>query len=303
MIPHRPIVLTEPQWRAREAAHHERIDACVVPHLERRKHGIAHPVWDFLFDYYSLSPAKLRAWHPGVGVHLTGDVSAFSSTRGYTTARGVVEVDATQLDVPLLDSTLELLEATRSRPGSFGCFGRHEWAMVYRQSPDQIRHSHQRLRLTQDEIAAVVESTPLRCTHFDAFRFYTDAARPLNTIQPTRATQVDYEQPGCLHATMDLYKWAYRTYPAVGSDLLAQCFTLACDVREIDMRAAPYDLAELGFPAIRIETSDGRAEYVEHQRAFTERGQLLREELITTLRLAKHLATTDAPLPLHLAHQ
>jgi len=54
---------------------------------------------------------------------------------------------------------------------------------------------------------------------------------------------------------------------------------LARDVREIDMRASPYDLRALGFAPIAIETAAGRAEYEEHQRSFANRGQPLRERL------------------------
>ena len=158
--------------------------------------------------------------------------------------------------------------------------------MVYRQSPDEIRHAAWPLRLSPADIAAVVESTPLRCTHFDAFRFYTSQARPLNVVQPTRATQADLEQPGCLHATMDLYKWCFRAYPAVGSDLTADCFALAREVRAVDMRASPYDFEELGYAPIPIETSEGRAEYVEHQRDFAARGAPLRRRLLEDIRAA-----------------
>lgn len=156
--------------------------------------------------------------------------------------------------------------------------------MVYRQSTDEIRHSAWPLRLPTADIAAVVESTPLRCTHFDAFRFYTSQARPLNVVQPTRETQVDMEQPGCLHATMDLYKWCFRAYPAIGSDLTADCFALAREVRAVDMRASPYDFHELGYAPIAIETAEGRAEYVEHQREFAARGGVLRRRLIEDMR-------------------
>ena len=61
---------------------------------------------------------------------------------------------------------------------------------------------------------------------------------------------------------MDLYKWAYKLLPATPSELVADCFELAVAVRELDMRASPYDLAELGYPPVRIETPAGRAEYV-----------------------------------------
>lgn len=91
------------------------------------------------------------------------------------------------------------------------------------------------------------------------------------------------EQPGCLHGNMDLYKWAYKLVPAVSSDLLADCFELAWDVREMDMQASPYDLADWGFEPIRIETPEGRAEYVRRQRGFAERGQALRARLIESI--------------------
>ena len=56
---------------------------------------------------------------------------------------------------------------------------------------------------------------------------------------------------------MDLYKHAFRLWPLVGSDLVADCFVLAWDVREVDMRASPYDFAAWGFAPIRIETAEG----------------------------------------------
>jgi hypothetical protein len=46
------------------------------------------------------------------------------------------------------------------------------------------------------------------------------------------------------------------------------------------MRAAPYDLADLGFEPVRIETAAGKAAYVEAQRGFAERGAPLRARLV-----------------------
>jgi hypothetical protein len=46
------------------------------------------------------------------------------------------------------------------------------------------------------------------------------------------------------------------------------------------MRASPYDLRALGFDPIAIETATGRAEYERVQRAFTARGEPLRERLL-----------------------
>jgi hypothetical protein len=59
---------------------------------------------------------------------------------------------------------------------------------------------------------------------------------------------------------------------------------LARQTRELDMRAAPYDLAELGYSPIAIETADGRADYVRQQREITELGQVLRGKLLGVCR-------------------
>jgi hypothetical protein len=156
----------------------------------------------------------------------------------------------------------------------------HEWAMVYRLEPENIRHSAWPLRVSPAQVAMVVDNVGARCTHFDAFRFFTTAARPLNAQQLTRDDQLSAEQPGCLHAGMDLYKWAYKLSPLTSSELVADCFKLAREIRTVDMRASPYDLSAAGHPAIPVETPDGRAEYVEHQRDFAARAAQLRQQLL-----------------------
>ena len=285
-------VLAEDAWRSLAAAHAARTREWTAPRLARRANGERHPVDDFLFDYYAWRPGQLARWHPGTGVLLTGDVDEFRGIRGYRVDADGASVDPGALPIAVMRQTLDLLDATASRPASFTCFGRHEWAMVYRIEQSEVRHPSWPLRLDGPAIEAVVESGPLRCTHFDAFRFYSDAARPLNTTQPTPDSRIELEQPGCLHATMDLYKCCFRTYPAISADLTADCFALAREVRIVDMRASPYDFTRLGYAPIPIETALGRAEYVEHQRAFTARASVLRERLIRDLR--RSLALTDA---------
>ena len=78
---------------------------------------------------------------------------------------------------------------------------------------------------------------------------------------------------------MDLYKHAFRLTPLVPSELVADCFELARDIRVVDMQASPYDLADLGFAPIRIETAEGKQEYAAAQRAFAERAAPLRNRL------------------------
>jgi hypothetical protein len=156
--------------------------------------------------------------------------------------------------------------------------------MLYRPADGEVRHEGLPLRLGQAGTDAVVETHRVQCTHIDAYRFFTRAGAPRNTLTPTRDTQQQLEQPGCLHATMDLYKWAYKLSPAVPGELLADCFALAADVRELDMRASPYDLTGLGWSPVRIETPEGKAGYVAAQRGFAARGAALRVRLLDVCR-------------------
>ena len=253
------------------------MDAYVQTHLARRAAGRRHPVFDFLFTYYSHSPTQLRRWHPGYGVRLEGAAER-AADKGY--ADGTVTDEYVAGQLPLLRSLHSLLSATASRSGNFGCFGLHEWAMVYRLSEATTRHADWPLRLGAEGTDAVVESHRISCSHFDAFRFFTPRARSLNLLQPGRDDRSAHEQPSCLHAGMDLYKHAFRLSPMVSSDLVADCFELAWDIRVLDMRAAPYDLAPLGFEPVRIETAEGKRTYAEAQRGFAERGAPLRARLI-----------------------
>ena len=277
-----PAVLDRAAWQTRLAAHEARVDGWLAAHLERRGSGVTHPVEDFLFTYYSHRPARLRRWHPGAGVVLTdADPADFG-------ANYVGTVGGATLDTPTvlsrrrgsLASIGDLLAGTAARPAQFGCFGMHEWAMVYRQTHEQVRHNTWPLRLSPDETAEVVQANRIRCSHFDAYRFFTEPARPLNLLSPTRQSQSALEQPGCLHANMDLYKWAYKLSPLVRSELVADCFQLAREIRVLDMRASPYDLEALGYPPVRVEEPEGRAEYLTAQRAFADRAAALRVALI-----------------------
>lgn len=273
--------LGQDAWTAREAAHRRRVETFVAPHLERARRGEPHPVWDFLFTYYSLRPRQLRRWHPGFGVALSGpDARRFLDRSGYTEIDGLVCVSDELLRSrrDTVEFIAALLRGTARRPARFNCFGLHEWAMVYRS--DEVRHDAVPLRLGAAGTDAVVESMPLRCSHFDAFRFFTPAAVGRNAEQLTRDGQLAAEQPGCLHSGMDLYKWAYKLGPLVESELVLDCLDLAADARVLDMCASPYDLTDYGFAPVAIETAAGRAEYARAQQDIADRAAPLRAELL-----------------------
>ncbi|MEO9328853.1 3-methyladenine DNA glycosylase [Gordonia aurantiaca] len=274
-------VLSGTEWRARRDAHRRRVDALIGPYLAARRRGLKHPVIDFLFTYYSSRPSHVLRWHPGFGITLA-DADEYLSLRGYERTDDAVSgvrvgEEYVRRRTDTLESTVALLRATASRPARLGCFGLHEWAMVYR--ADETRHDIP-LRLGADGTDRVVESMPLRCTHFDAFRFFTEPARPRNENQLTRSTQIDHEQPGCLHATMDLYRYCFGLAPLLPAGLTVDCFEVALRARDLDMRASPYDLRHLGYDPVPVETPAGRAEYVREQSAIAEQGSRLRAEVL-----------------------
>lgn len=254
--------LARAEWEPLAAAHAERADALTAGHRDRSGRGERHAIEDFVLEYYPAKPTHLRRWHPGLGVALA-DAPTHAGWRFYRTVGETTQVDVDAFLAELgvtVDYVAALLRRTAGRPASFGCFGLHEWAMVYRMDGDDRRHPLP-LRLGAAATDAVVEAHPIRCTHFDAFRFFTSEAAPRNELQPTRETQPDLEQPGHLHATMDLYKWAMKLAPAVPSTLVLDAFELALEVRRVDMQASPYDVSSFGLEAIAIETPVGKSEY------------------------------------------
>lgn len=287
-------------WQRLEAAHQARVRRYADPYLARRSAGKKHPVEDFLFTYYTQKPGQLLRWHPGAGVVLTGPEAAARSGWKYYKMLDDGDLAAAGLPPGTTAATVDLtsflaerkealqfagiiLRGTALRPAQFGCFGLHEWAMVYRQDKFELRHEYLQLRLGAAGTDRVVEDNRIRCSHFDAFRFYTPDAAPLNELTPSRDKQRSMEQPGCLHANMDLYKWAYKLAPALPSELVMDCFELSWRVRAMDMQASPYDLEEWGYPPIPIETAAGKAEYVEYQRGFSAEAQELRGRLLEAL--------------------
>lgn len=273
--------LSRAEWSALLDAHAARADDLTADRRHRVSRGQTHPVDDFLYTYYSYKPSLLRRWHPGRDIALRDAVgSPHVGWRWYREADGLVaaDVDAFLTEkAPLVAAIRGILSSTLTRAGSYGCFGMHEWAMVYR---DRDTRHPVPLRLGADGTDAVVEGHDLRCTHIDAFRFFTADAVPRNRFLPTRETQSQTEQPGCLHAGMDLYKWAVKLGPLVPGELMLDAFVLARDIRELDMRASPYDLRDWGYEPVPVETTAGKADYVAAQRGFTERAQPIRRRLL-----------------------
>ncbi|CAM9892059.1 unnamed protein product, partial [Choristocarpus tenellus] len=141
--------------------------------------------------------------------------------------------------------------------------------------------------------------------------------RPLNSIQLERASQVVNDQPGCVHANMDLFKWALKLWPLLPSEELADAFELAVECRLLDMRASPYDLSSyrpgalessaeamskvgrragrrepgeqevtlraFDLSPVKVETEEGRKTYQREQLRLYQRSLPLRRKLLSRM--------------------
>ena len=279
----------ETEWKSRCETHLKLASEFTSGPRLRRDRGEKHPVEDFLFNYYPYPFALLEQWQPGIGITLRfSDLEELPAS--YRNPRYRHAENCCFLDVKLMKAKererlqwiVSLLKATQNHIPNFACHGLHEWAMVYR--AEEIRHSSiAPLRLSQEEIDELIRSRPITCTHHDAFRFFAGDAKPFNRLQPTLETRHENEQPGCVHANMDLYKWAAKAMPWIGTDLLLETFRLASELRDLDMRASPYDLSEWNVSPVKIETQQGRRDYETEQRRLATAAHGLRAKLIAAI--------------------
>jgi len=280
--PAAPSILTEAQWQDQQRSHIKRIHPWITGFRQRRKRGLSHPIYDFLFVYYTAPASRLEKWCPGFNICLQGDSAAsFLADSRYRRSAQGIQLDPQRLKTSELHRfkwIQRLLQSAEQRPPRFNCFGLHEWAMVYR--TQTVRHPQVPLRLSQDAINDVVEQHSIACSHYDAFRFFTTNAAPRNTLHPNRNNRAAMEQCGCLHFNMDLYKWAYKLHPWSGSAFILDTFFLALQARTIDMQASPYDLSAYNLEPIKIETPEGRQIYQTKQKAIAKKAAPLRKHLI-----------------------
>ncbi|MDX1637869.1 MAG: 3-methyladenine DNA glycosylase, partial [Balneolaceae bacterium] len=135
------------RWQRELREHKQRISELIDEYLARRQRHEKDPVIDFLFEYYAFRPSHLKRWSPGFGRLLEGeDFEPLEISECKITSDGAF------LDPRLFADNrknavrwiLQVLENASKKQPSFGCFGMHEWAMVYR--TDTIRHSQVPLR-------------------------------------------------------------------------------------------------------------------------------------------------------------
>ena len=280
------IILPPEVWKEHRASHEAHADALVKARQLRAARGEEDPIEDFLYTYYPFRMSALRRWTPGAGFACVEGDALLTDAYFQKSSDGLVRViSMTEGDVRRATFIRNLCLAVTARPAFFKCYGLHEWAMVYEQA-DQRRHAKWPLRLGAKGTDEVVRSMPVCCTHYDAFRFFTPTAKPLNHSHPDLAGRIKNEQPGCVHVTMDLYKWTMKSLPWVSSDLATESYRLAHEARSIDMRASPYDFSAVGLEPICIETEEGRAQYESAQRHLAKLAEPVRQRLIEVLNRA-----------------
>lgn len=274
--------LPKDEWLRAKNSFTEQLSPFISYHRDIREKGLKHPVYDFLFSYYSFSRGQLLRWSPGASVGLEADsINELDWSEFFISKGSYFLIDKSLFPLrrkPYLTWAINYLRGISSKPPVFHCFGLHEWAMLY--NYNEKKHSELNLRVSNEILDETLNSHQLSCTHYDAYRFFSPEAVPKNKWSLSREEVCRFDQPACIHVNMDLYKFGYKIAPFISSDLLFKLFQLALKAREIDMRASPYDLTDYGFYPIKIETKEGREEYVRAQKALFEEGRGLREELI-----------------------
>ena len=188
----------------------------------RRADGRRHPVDDFLFTYYSHRPAALRRWHPGYGRRRSparaGVRRAGASTRSRRRRRRPRR-RASSLAARgdcwcafIRDLLAAHRGPARAARAASGCTS-GRWSTGRRRS--EVRHAAWPLRLGADGHRRGRGAAPDRAARTSTRSGSSPTpARPLNTLAAHAASdRPAFEQPGCLHAGMDLYKHAYRLTP------------------------------------------------------------------------------------------
>ena len=160
-------ILSYENWKQLAVQHRARAERWTLPYRKRRASGQMHPIYDFLFIYYRNKPSHLEAWHPGHGISLReAPLGEFFKEAYYRVENGCTSLDPSLMKETTrhrLEMALRLCQSVNARPATFGCFGMHEWAMVYQgDTESEVRHAERLpLRLSQDATDAFVRSRPI----------------------------------------------------------------------------------------------------------------------------------------------
>ena len=229
-----------------------------APHLARRQAGQKHPVHDFLFTYYSFSPAKLMTWQPGLAAERDG--------RG---PRPAAAADRGHQDDSLVATASRPAAHRLLRPARVGDGAPHRRDPPRRPAAPRRSGHRRRRRVAPDRLLAL-RRLPL--LHPDGAPDERAVARPRRP-GGVRAAGLPARDDGPLQARV----------PALAAGRLRpRRRLLRARVGRPRGRHARVALRLhlWGFEPIKIETAEGKRAYAAHQRAFADRAAPLRSRLV-----------------------
>ena len=120
--------------------HRQRIERLLGGNVYKDKN---HPIFNFLFQYFHFNTRRLLSYSPGLGYDLSHEVDDYClnvpELMQYTCkqpdGKVLLSPASTRLEPKkkqAMITTLTLLRNCYVKPPNFGCFGLHEWAMLYR---------------------------------------------------------------------------------------------------------------------------------------------------------------------------
>ena len=248
-----PPTRLRPVWRERRAAHEERVDDWLAPHLRRRAAGRPIRSRTSSSPTTRTGPRSCAGGTPAPGVVLAGVARPRAGPDYAPRAAGAT-----------LDTAAVLArrgDSMRLDPRAAGPHGRargRTWAASActsgRWSTGRPRRgTPQRLAaaaLARSDRRVVRGERGVRCSHFDAYRFFTAPARPLNVLRPTREAQHDAGAAGLparQHGPLQVGVQAVARWSP--SELVADCFALARDIRDAGHARQPVRPGGAGLRA------------------------------------------------------
>ena len=195
------------------------------------------------------------------------DVEAFLAARG-----------------PAVAFVRDLLSATAARPAQLGCFGLHEWAMVHGIPADDVRHAGWPLRLGQrrHRRGGRAARHPLLALRRLPLLHPSRRGRATRCGPPGRARWRWSSPAACTPGWTSTSgrssspRWCRASWWPTRSSWPGRSGCSTC-------RPRPTTCASSATRPCAIETPEGKAAYLERQRAFAERSNALRHRLLAVL--------------------
>lgn len=279
-----------------------------------------NPIYNFIADYYGFKGSKgvkrLLRWSPGPNTTMLNGVQesdlaetlplrgmvTYEASSSSATNGGTATYDPKALQnvaaIPFIRCQQVLRQTLSAEPILF-CYGLHEWAMQYSTGTDSsdndddddddtpddgvVHHYQPHLprRVSPSVIRKTVERQGVHCTHTQAMQYFTPDALKLNVYPKfQRTNQLQWEQPACVHAQMDLLQYACRLQPFCDADLFREILSIVLEARKLDVAASPYDASSYGLAPVPVETAEGRSLYRKRQAELMEQAQPLRQLLL-----------------------